>query len=69
MAAAIDTTPFITPKDMAKVVNAYAGEDRVRWSDEFQSFVTTDGTRYATGDIEDTCRGILRDREKATNGG
>jgi hypothetical protein len=59
------TTPFITPREMAKVVNAYAGEDRVRWSEDFQCYTTTDGTRYATGDIEDVARGILRDKEKA----
>jgi hypothetical protein len=59
------TTPLISNRDMAKAVNEYAGEDRVRWSADFNCFVTTDGTRYATGDIEDIARGIFKDREKA----
>lgn len=60
------SSPFIPPREMAKIVNTYAGEDRVRWSDEFQSFVTTDGTRYMAGDIEDVAAGIIKDREKGT---
>lgn len=69
MVAAVTDSPFITPLDIAAVVNEYAGESRVRWSEEFQSFVTTDGTRYCAGDIEDICRGILREREKDGNEG
>lgn len=59
------SSPFITPRDMAKIVNAYVGEDTVRWSDEFHCFVTTTGGRYQEGTIEDVAAGVLRDKEKA----
>ena len=55
-------SPYITPYDMAKAVNAYAGEDRVRWNKEFTCFVTTNGDVYPEGSIEDIANGLLRDK-------
>ena len=56
------TTPFITPRDMAKAVNLNAGVDVVRWNSEFECFETVGGDRYCSGDIEDVMRGILRNK-------
>lgn len=62
------TTPFITPYEMAEAVNTYVGESRVRWSEEFNSFVTKNGDRYATGSIEDIAAGLLRQQKDRDNG-
>jgi hypothetical protein len=60
-----NSSPFISPQEMARIVNVSCGQDWVRWSTEYNCYVTVKGDRYQAGTIEDVYAGIKHDEEKA----